>query len=146
VLYAAPDVATAFVEVVIRDRFAKCVGDRSVHLAEIRNRSFTVIRSGSAVLRWLDLRDNVFVRPGAPTDAVRARHHAAGRAFARSIHARHPAIDGILFAGRTASMSTRFSTVPWGRIEADAAAPLATPPDFPDALRRYDIWIDHPKR
>ena len=48
VLYAAPDFATAFVEVVIRDRFAKRVGDRSVHLAELRNLSFTVTRSGSA--------------------------------------------------------------------------------------------------
>ena len=146
VLYAAPDFATAFVEVVIRDRFAKRVGDRSVHLAELRNLSFTVIRSGSAVLRWLDLRDDGCLRLGAPTDAVRARHNAAGRALARSIHARHPDIDGILFPGRLTGFNVYavFDRA-LGRVEADTAAPLATHPDLPDALRRYDIWIDHPK-
>jgi hypothetical protein len=83
-----------------RDRFAKRVGYRSVDWAELRNLSFTVIGSGSAVLKWLDLRGDGCVRLGAPTDAVRARHHAAGRALGRSIHARHPDIDGILFPGR----------------------------------------------
>lgn len=37
---------------------------------------------------------------GAPTDVLRARHQAAGRAFSRAIYTQHPGVDGLLYSSR----------------------------------------------
>ncbi len=46
-----------------------------------------------AELTLLDLRGDGCTRIGASTDVVKARNHAAGRAFAKSIHAAHVDVD-----------------------------------------------------
>jgi hypothetical protein len=48
----------------------------------------------------LDMRNAGCLDIGAPTDAVRARHFAAGQALGRSIYTEHPDVDGIIYASR----------------------------------------------
>ena len=100
VLYASPDFATAFIETVVRDRFMRR-RDRDVALKEITERVWACIsaRSGSALV-LLDLRGDGCARIGAPTDAVHARNHAAGRALAKAILSEHADVEGLLYASR----------------------------------------------
>ena len=95
VLYAAPDFATAFIETVVRDRFARR-RTRKVALREITERVWVRIaaRPGTP-LTLLDLRADGCTRIGAPTDVVQARNHAAGRAFAE-----HADVDGLVYPSR----------------------------------------------
>ncbi len=100
VLYTAPEFATAFVETVVRDRFT---GRRNCEVAvrEITARVWARISmQAGETLTLLDLRGDGCTRIGAPTDAVNARNHAAGRAFAKAIHADHVDVDGIVYASR----------------------------------------------
>lgn len=100
VLYTAPEFATAFVEVIVRDRFMRrqtC----EITWKEITARVWARISmKPGASLKLVDLRMNGCIRIGAPTDTVHAKNHAAGRAFAKAIHAGHVDIDGIIFASR----------------------------------------------
>ena len=48
----------------------------------------------------LDLRDTGCIDIGAPTDAVRARHFAAGQALGRAVFEEHPDVDGFIYASR----------------------------------------------
>jgi len=78
VLYTSPDFATAFIEVVVRDRFTR-MKEREIGLKEVTLRSTALISSKARTkLALLDLRKDGCTRLGAPTDAVNARNHAAG--------------------------------------------------------------------
>lgn len=100
VLYTAPEFATAFVETVVKDRFTRrrvC----EIRVKEITTRIWARISmKPQASLRLLDLRGDGCTRIGAPTDTVNARNHAAGRAFAKDIHAGNMYVDGIVYASR----------------------------------------------
>jgi hypothetical protein len=48
----------------------------------------------------LDLRDSGCVDIGAPTDAVRARHFAAGQALGKVVYEEHKDVDGFIYASR----------------------------------------------
>ena len=48
----------------------------------------------------LDLRGDGCARIGAPSDAVHARNHAAGRALGKAIYAEYPGIDGLVYGSR----------------------------------------------
>ena len=100
VLYASPDFATAFVETVVRDRFTRR-RNRNVGFKKITGRVWTRIsvRAG-AELTLLELRGDGCTRIGAPSDAVHARNHAAGRALANAIHAEHADIEGLVYVSR----------------------------------------------
>ena len=94
VLYAAPDFATAFIEVVVRDRFRR-KKDREIALKEVTLRSSAQISSSPrSKLSILDLRKDGCTRLGAPTDAVNAKNHAAGRALGRDLYTNHNQVDG----------------------------------------------------
>ena len=99
-LYAAPDFTTAFIETVVRDRFAHR-RTREVALREITERVWVSLAAEpGAPLTILDLRADGCTRIGAPTDVVQARNHAAGRAFGKTIHAEHADVDGLVYASR----------------------------------------------
>lgn len=142
VLYASPDFATAFVETVIRDRFTRS-RSRDIALKEITSRACARLseRRG-AVLNLLDLRGDGCTRIGAPTDVIRARNHAAGRAFAKAIQAEHDDVEGLLYASRlTGEDVYAVFERGMGKLDCTDAGMLAEHPELPDVLERYDIGL-----
>ena len=100
VLYAAQDFSTAFVEVIVRDRFSR-TNNREVAFIEVASRSISLLTSKLLnPLSLIDLRKDGCVRLGAPMDAVNARNHSAGRALGQDIHANHVGVDGFIFSSR----------------------------------------------
>ena len=95
-----------------------------------------------AALTLLDLRGDGCTRIGVSTDAVNARNHAAGRAFAKAIHADHVDVDGIVYASRLTGenvyavfgRSTR-------RLVAVETGLLENRPELPDILIRYGLSL-----
>ena len=142
VLYASPDFATAFIETVVRDRFARR-RERRVALREVTERAWVrVSTQPEAELTLLDLRGDGCTRIGAPTDTVRARNHAAGRAFAKSLHATHPDIDGLVYVSRLTEEEV-YAVFDRGiaKLEATGTGMLADRPDLPGVLERYGIEL-----
>ena len=142
VVYASPDFATAFVETVVRDRFTRR-RNRNVALTEITGRVWTRISAQSgAELTLLDLRGDACTRIGAPSDAVHARNHAAGRALARAIHAEHGDIDGLIYVSRLTGEDI-FAVFDRGvgKLEATESGILMDHPDLPDVLARHGIGL-----
>ena len=142
VLYASPHFATAFVETVVRDRFTHQRG-RRIALREVTQRAWARISTRPAAeLVLLDLRGDGCTRIGAPTDTVHARNHAAGRAFAKAIHAAHPDIDGLLYVSRLTDEEV-YAVFDRGmtKLEATGTGLLEDHPDLPDVLKRYGIEL-----
>ena len=97
VLYAALTFETCIAESLIRDRFVHRAR-RELPVSAILVRAHARIATQPKTeLLLLDLRDTGCLDIGAPTDAARARHFAAGQG---SIYAEHPDVDGILYASR----------------------------------------------
>ena len=142
VLYAAPDFATAFVETVVRDKFTR-KGPREILLKELTERAWTSIQTKPrAKLRLLDLREDGCVRLGAPTDAVNARNHAAGRVLGRAIHAEHKAVDGFLFSSRlTGSDAYAVFNRAISKLDTADSGILSDHRDLPNILSQYDIRL-----
>ena len=142
VLYASPDFATAFIETVVRDRFTR-KRRREILLKEVTERGWALIKTKPrARLHLLDLRKDGCVRLGAPTDAVNARSHAAGRALGRAIHARHKDIDGLLFASRLTGADI-YAVFDRGsnKLEVVEHDRLAGHPDLPEVLAAHGIRL-----
>ena len=142
VLYAAPDFATAFIETVVRDRFVRRP-ERAVAVREITERCWARVsaRPGE-VLALLDLRSDGCTRMGAPSDAVHARNHAAGRAFARAIHSGHADIDGLVHVSRlTGGDVYAVFDRDADKLEAVETGTLAEHPDLPAVLERHAIGL-----
>lgn len=143
VLYAAPVFATAFIEVVVRDRFLR-QDSREIRLVEVRERACAEILSPTAeALKLLDLRGDGIVRLGAPTDAVNARNHAAGRALGRTIHDEHTDVDGFLFASRLTGQDVYavFDRAIAPKLLGGPALPLLHHPELAEVLERFDIVL-----
>jgi hypothetical protein len=142
VLYVAPDFVTAFVETVVRDKFTR-EGQREILLNEITERAWARIETRPrARLDLLDLRNDGCVRLGAPTDAVNARNHAAGRALGQAIHAEHKTTDGFVFSSRlTKGDAYALFDRALSKVEARDSGALPDHPDMPDVLSRYDIRL-----
>ena len=140
VLYASPDFATAFIETVVRDRFMRR-RDRDVALKEITERAWARISARSAsALVLLDLRGDGCARIGAPTDAVHARNHAAGRALGKAVHSEHADVEGLVYASRLTGVDDGakvrlFAAFSW-RVGDDLAARLAV-----GSVPRRELWI-----
>ncbi len=142
VLYAAPDFAATFIETVVRDRFTH-KNEREVLLREVTERAWALITTKPrAKLAIVDLRDDGCVRLGAPTDAVNARNHSAGRALGRAIHADHEHVDAVLFSSRLtgADVYAVFDRA-IDRLEVSDDGPLSAHPGLPDALARHKISL-----
>ena len=143
VLYAAPDFATAFIETVVRDRFMRHRQEREITLAEIADRVWTRISTlPGTVLTLLDLRGDRCTQLGVPTDAVHARNHMAGRAFAKAIHAEHADIDGLVHASRlTGEDIYAVFDRGTGKLGSAETGMLMNHPDLPDVLGRHGIGL-----
>ena len=142
VLYASPDFATAFVETVVRDRFMR-QREREVEFKEIEERVWARISARpGATLDLLDLRGDGCTRVGAPTDAVRARNHAAGHALARAIYAEHADVEGLLHVSRlTGEDVYAVFDRGLGKLESTETGMLKDHPDLPQVLARHEIGL-----
>ena len=79
---------------------------------------------------------------GAPSDAVHARNHAAGRAFARAIHSENADIDGLVHVSRlTGGDVYAVFHRSAGKLEAVETGTLAEHPDPPAVLERHAIGL-----
>ncbi len=142
VLYASPDFATAFAETVVRDRFMHR-RRREIGLVEVTERAWALIATKPGTkLRLLDLRRDGCALIGAPTDAVNARNHAAGRAFGKAIHAEHVEVGGLLYASRlTGTNVYAVFDRRIGNLEARETGMLPDHTELPDVLEKYGIEI-----
>lgn len=137
-----PTSPPAFIETVVRDRFTQR-RERVVALKEITERVWGRIsaRSGAA-LTLLDLRGDGCARVGAPTDAVHARNHAAGRAFAREVHAAHADVEGLLYASRLTGKDVyAVFDRGAGKLECGESGRLEEHPELPEVLERHGIGL-----
>jgi hypothetical protein len=96
VMYASLSFETCIVETLVRDRFTQRL-KRELPLAVVLARVST---QPDRELNLLDLRDTGCVDIGAPTDAVRARHFAAGQALGKAVYEVHKDVDGFIYASR----------------------------------------------
>ena len=142
VLYASPDFTTAFIETVVRDRFTRR-RNRDVGLKEITGRVWARITGqAGAELMLLDLRGDGCTRIGAPSDAVHARNHAAGRAFAKAIHAEHADIEGLVYVSRlTGEDVYAVFDRGVGKLDIAETGMLMDHPELPDVLERHGIGL-----
>ena len=142
VLYAAPDFATAFVETVERDRFTRRQSCE-VAVKEITARVWArITMQENAVLALVNLRGDGCTWIGAPTDTVNAKNHAAGRAFAKTMHADHVDVDGIVYASRlTGEDVYAVFDRSTGRLAAVETGLLENRPELPNILTRYGVSL-----
>lgn len=97
VLYLAQDSRTAIAERIVRDRFQ---GRAKRELLARELERYAVVAVGNAdPLVLLDLRREGANLLGVPTDAVRARAQAAGRALSQQLYDR-TSLDGIVYMSR----------------------------------------------
>ena len=142
ILYASSDFATALIETVVRDRFARR-RRREIGLKEIDERAWILIATEPGMrLTLLDLRRDGCERIGAPTDTVGARNHAAGRAFGGAIHAEHQDVDGLLYASRLTGEDV-YAIFDRGieRLETRASGMLRDHHELPDVLKKRGISL-----
>jgi hypothetical protein len=141
VLYAALNFETAFIEVLVRDRFVQRDA-RFIAFEEIRARSCVQLEIiGHHPLRVVDLRGDGCVRLGAPTDAVRARNQSAGRALGRELYA-YPDIEGILFESRlTAGDNIALFDHAVGRVAITHVCELQHHPELASVLETQHISL-----
>lgn len=143
VLYAASDFETAFAEVVVRDRFVQR-DHRVVPYGELSARAWMeVTQNVDLPLTFADLREDGCLVLGAPTDAVHARNHAAGRALSRALHDEYADVDGIVYRSRLtggdcyAIFDRAFANLTAARVGA-----LPDHPELPDVLRKHQIYLE----
>lgn len=142
VLYAAESFETAFIEVVMRDRFVRKT-ERIVPYGEISLRSvISLTTEPGELLSLLDLRNTGCVDIGAPTDAVRARNQSAGRALGSAIYKHHPHIDGLIYPSRLtgADCFVVFDRA-LPKLNAKEAAPLLSQDALSEILDRHSIKL-----
>jgi hypothetical protein len=100
VMYASLSFETCIIETLVRDRFTHRL-KRELPLAAVVARGYARISTQRDLeLNLLDLRDTGCVDIGAPTDAVRARHFAAGQALGKAVYEEHKDVDGFIYASR----------------------------------------------
>ena len=142
VMYAALSFETCVVETLVRDRFTHRI-KRELPLAAILARGYARISTQpDRELNLLDLRDSGCVDIGAPTDAVRARHFAAGQALGRAVHEEHADVDGLIYASRlTGDDCIAVFERAIGKLKVDEACEKKGHPELPSVLERNKIVL-----
>jgi hypothetical protein len=143
VLYGASEFATAFVEVVIRDRFVQS-DRRVVPFGDIAARGWVEFAlTGDEPLKMVDLRESGCLALGAPTDAAHARNQTAGRALSRALHEQHSDIDGIWYQSRlTGGDCLAIFDRAAKRLKPLKTGQLEHHPKLPDVFRAHSVKIE----
>jgi RES domain len=80
---------------------------------------------------------------GAPTDAVRARHFAAGQALGRAVHEEHRQVDGFIYASRlTGDDCIAVFERAVGKMRVDEAGELKDQPELPGVERNKVVLVE----
>lgn len=142
VLYAGSDFTTAFIEVVVRDRFVGR-GKRELLYKELGRLAIVALKTRpNSELVLLDLREDGCVRLGAPTDVTGARNHAAGRALGRAIYREHSDIDGFVFESRlTGADAYVVFDRAIGKLDAGPTIRLVAHEELSRVLERYNLSL-----
>jgi len=142
VLYGALSFETCSAEALIRDRFVRRAR-REIPLAAVLMRAHARIATQpDEELLLVDLRDTGCLDIGAPTDAARARHFAAGQSLARSIYAEHPDVNGFIYPSRLTGedcIAVFDRAIP--RLTVIDACALADHPELPVLLEKGGIQL-----
>jgi hypothetical protein len=143
VLYGASDFATAFIEVVVRDRFVQS-DRRVVPFGDIAARGWVEFALvGDEPLKMVDLRESGCLVLGAPTDAAHARNQAAGRALSRALYEQYSDIDGIWYQSRlTGGHCLAIFDRAADRLKPLKTGQLEHHPGLPDVLRTHSVRIE----
>jgi hypothetical protein len=138
VLYAALTFDTAFAETILRDRFVQRA-QRTVSLDEILARAWVRCSTRQAAMMTLiDLGDSGCLDLGAPTDAIRSRHQAAGQALSRAIYREHEDVDGFVYPSRlTGGDCLAIFDRAVAKLDALETGGLKDHPKLPDVLIRH---------
>jgi hypothetical protein len=142
VMYASLSFETCIVETLVRDRFTHRL-KRELPLAAILARGYArVSTQPDRELNLLDLLDTGCVDIGAPTDAVRARHFAAGQALGKAVHAEHPDVDGFIYPSRlTGDDCIAVFDRAVGKLKVVDACELKDHPELPAVLERNKVVL-----
>ena len=142
VLYAAGDFATAFAEVVVRDRLVQR-DRRFVPFGDITARAWVEFSSNDVQLQMVDLRESGCLILGAPTDTAHARNQAAGRALGRALYEQHADIDGIWYKSRlTGGDCLAIFDRALAKLTPIKTGGLENHPELPDVLDRHRVGIE----
>jgi hypothetical protein len=141
-LYAALSFETCILETVMRDRSVHRQR-RELPLATVLARGYARISTqADRPLNLVDLRDSGCVDIGAPTDAVRARHFAAGQSLGRAVHEEHADVDGFIYASRlTGDDCIAVFERAFAKLIVLEACELKDHPELPDVLERHGIRL-----
>jgi hypothetical protein len=142
VMYAALSFETCIVETLVRDRFTHR-SKRELPLAAAMARGHARLSTQpDQELNLLDLRDAGCVDIGAPTDAVRARHFAAGQALGRAVYEEHTDVDGFIYASRlTADDCIAVYDRTVGKLRVVDACELKDHAELPGVLERNKVVL-----
>lgn len=93
-------------------------------------------------LNLLDLRDSGCVDISAPTDAVRARHFAAGQALGKAVYEEHKDVDGFIYASRlTGDDCVAVFDRAVEKLRVVDACELKDQPELPGVLERNRVVL-----
>jgi len=144
-LYAGKTLKSAVAEAILRDRFANDPRlDRVIDISEVQDYAITEI-SIIGSLELVDLRKGGAFQLGVKTDAVGAKNHSAGRAFAQRLYDQFPDIDGILYPSRMTGCDciAIFDRSISGNLFAVPSVELERLSDLPDALTELSVDLVH---
>jgi hypothetical protein len=93
-------------------------------------------------LSAFDIRDSGCADSGAPMDAVRARHFAAGQALGKAVHEEHDGVDGFIYASRlTGDDCIAVFERAVEKLLVLEACELKDHPELPGVLERHGIQL-----
>ena len=143
VLYAAGDFATAFAEVVVRDRLVQR-DRRLVPFGDIAARGWVEFAlANDGPLNMVDLRESGCLILGAPTDTAHARNQAAGRALGRALYEQHADVDGIWYQSRlTGGDCLAVFDRALEHLAPTKTGELGRHPELPKVLRMHHVGIE----
>jgi RES domain-containing protein len=143
VLYAAGDFATAFAEVVVRDRLVQR-DRRLVPFGDIATRGWVKFTlAGDNPLKMADLHESGCLILGAPTDTAHARNQAAGRALGRALYDQHADIDGIWYQSRlTGGDCLAIFDRALEHLTPTNTGELESHSELPEVLRMHHVGIE----
>jgi hypothetical protein len=143
VLYAAMDLATSFVEVLVRDRFVQRE-TRIIPYDDVRARAWIEFElPQKQPLLLANLHGSGCVTLGAPTDAVHARNQTAGRTLACTLYEQYPEIDGILYQSPlTGSLCFAIFDRAFPRLVERDRGELEFHPLLPSLLQTHGIRLE----